>query len=367
MIISRTPVRVSFFGGGTDYPVWFRQSVGSVLSMAIDKYTYVSCRYLPPFFDYRSRIVYSKIELVNSADQIEHPAVRECLKYLDVRDGVAIQHESDIPSRTGVGSSSSFAVGLLHALYTLKGQQPTKMRLALDAIRLEQELLGENVGVQDQLAAAFGGFNRMNFYPDGTLEILPIILPADRLREFQAHLMLVFTGFQRNATEIAARQIAATPAKTSELTAMRGLVDEAQNLLCGDGSLEWIGHLLHEAWQLKRSLSDSISNSMIDNLYETARDAGALGGKLLGAGGGGFVLLYVPPERRARVLERLSGLTHVPFRLDRGGSQIVHYLPEEYTDYNAPPVAVPAINPNGHQYVNRNGKEQAALAMEVVR
>jgi len=366
VIISRTPVRVSLFGGGTDYPIWFHENIGSVLSMAIDKYVYISCRYLPPFFDYRSRIVYSKIELVNGPDDIEHPAVREGLKYLNVQDGVAIQHESDIPARTGVGSSSSFAVGLLHALYTLRGHQPTKMRLALDAIHLEQDLLHENVGVQDQLAAAFGGFNRMNFYPDGTLEVLPVILPAARLRELLDHLVLVFTGFQRNASEIAARQIATTPSRTTELTAMRDLVDEAQRSLCSDEPIDRIGSLLDEAWHLKRSLSDSISNPTIDGLYEAARDAGALGGKLLGAGGGGFALLFVPPSRRKRVLERLSGLTYVPFRLDRGGSQIVHYLPEEYTNFEYPEPAVALAGPgqhrNGHALRNGNGKKRESMA-----
>jgi D-glycero-alpha-D-manno-heptose-7-phosphate kinase len=335
MIISRTPLRVSFFGGGTDYPAWYSQERGAVLSMAIDKHTYISCRYLPPFFEFRSRIVYSNIELVVDHDEINHPSVRESLKYMNIRHGVAVQHEADLPARTGVGSSSSFTVGLLHALYALKGQQPTKIQLARDAIHVEQERIRENVGVQDQLAAAFGGFNRMDFHPDGTLHVQPVILAPERLADFMSHLVLVFTGFQRYASEIAARQVEATPSKTRELLAMRELVDEAQAILHGNGDLSAFGELLHEGWQLKRSLTAQVSTPVIDEIYAAARAAGALGGKLLGAGGGGFALFFVRPERRERVLRRLRGLTHVPFRMDRDGSQIVVYQPEEPSEYAA--------------------------------
>jgi D-glycero-alpha-D-manno-heptose-7-phosphate kinase len=329
MIVSRTPVRMSFFGGGTDYPAWYLQHGGSVLSTTIDKYSYISCRYLPPFFEHRSRIVYSNIELVKHIDQIDHPSVRESLRHMGIQDGVEIHYDGDIPARTGVGSSSSFTVGLLHALYALRGEMPTKMQLARDALHVEQQLIGENVGSQDQVAAAFGGFNRIDFQTSGEFDVHPVILPGERLQEFSAHLLLVFTGFSRNASEVAAKQIAATPRKTRELATMRQMVDEGLSILCGSDDLGHFGRLLHQGWLLKRSLTGAISNPLIDEMYDAARDAGALGGKLLGAGGGGFALFFARPEDHSRVLERLNGFMHVPFALESAGSQILVYQAEK--------------------------------------
>jgi D-glycero-alpha-D-manno-heptose-7-phosphate kinase len=334
MIISRTPVRISFFGGGTDYPGWYAEHGGAVLSTTIDKYAYLSCRYLPPFFEHRSRIVYSNIELVRHFSEIQHPAVRESLRHLDIGEGVEIHYDGDIPARTGVGSSSAFTVGLLHSLYAMQGKMPSKAQLARDAIYVEQTLIGDHVGAQDQVAAAHGGLNRIAFHPSGDFDVQPVILHPARLAEFQAHLLLVFTGFQRNATDIAAAQVKATPHKSTELLAMHQMVDEGVRLLTGDGDLAELGALLHEGWQLKRSLTSAVSTPAIDEIYTAARSAGALGGKLLGAGGGGFALFFVRPERHSSVLERLDGLTHVPFKFDTGGSQIIVYQPQEepYSD-----------------------------------
>ncbi len=329
MIISRTPVRVSFFGGGTDYPAWSAEHGGAVLSTTIDKYAYLSCRYLPPFFEHRSRIVYSKIELVNSCDEIEHPAVRETLRYMGVNEGIEVHYDGDIPARTGVGSSSAFTVGLLHSVYAMQGKMPSKQQLAHDAIYVEQTLMGDNVGAQDQVAAAFGGFNHVRFHPDGQFDVQPVIASQQRLLDFQSHLMLVFTGFQRNATDIAAAQIQATPAKGTELGLMREMVDEALGILCSERDLVEFGQLLHEGWQLKRSLTSAVSTPAIDEIYTAAREAGAIGGKLLGAGGGGFALFFVRPEQRANVQQRLQGLTQVPFKFDTSGSQIIVYQPGE--------------------------------------
>lgn len=329
MIISRTPYRISFFGGGTDYPVWFRENGGAVLSTSIDKYAYISCRFLPPFFEHRSRVVYSRIELVDDNTTIEHPAVRETLRYMGVSDGVEVHYDGDIPARTGIGSSSSFTVGLLHALYALRGQMPSKQQLAYDAIRVEQEWIGENVGSQDQVAAAFGGFNYVTFNPNGSFEVMPIIVPTKRLEDFSKHLLLVFTGFSRNASEIAASQVRATSQRRMELLAMRQMVDEGVSILTGGGALADFGALLHEGWQLKRSLTGAVSTPAIDDIYATARRAGAHGGKLLGAGGGGFLLFFVDPERRSHVIDQLRPLTVVPFELDNTGTQIIVYKPVE--------------------------------------
>ncbi|MFC1679953.1 kinase, partial [Elusimicrobiota bacterium] len=231
MIISRTPFRVSFFGGGTDYPVWFREHGGAVLATSIDKYCYISCRYLPPFFDHRSRIAYSKIESVREIDEIVHPAVRESMRFMGVDEGLEIHHDGDLPARTGLGSSSSFTVGLLHALYALKQSMPSKMELARNAIHVEQDMIAENVGCQDQVSAAFGGFNRISFNTDGGIVMEPVILPSERMTRLQDHMMLFFTGFSRYASRIAAKQVKATPKKRRELAAMYQMVDEGLHLL----------------------------------------------------------------------------------------------------------------------------------------
>ncbi|MDP3723070.1 MAG: kinase [Candidatus Omnitrophota bacterium] len=328
MIISRTPFRVSFFGGGTDYPVWYREHGGAVLATTINKYCYITCRWLPPFFEHKSRIAYSTVETVASNSQIAHPAARGVLQFLQIEEGVEIHHDGDLPARTGLGSSSAFTVGLLHALYGLKGLMPSKLQLAREAIHVEQELLKEHVGSQDQVMAAFGGLNHVTFFNHDAFEVSPVIVAEERLALLQAHLMLLFTGLSRNASDIAAEQIQATRRKTKELARMQEMVGQAMEILKGTEDLCAFGQLLHEAWQLKRSLTDSISTSQIDDMYEAAHRSGAIGGKLLGAGGGGFLLLFVRPEEQAQVRESLGGLLHVPFRFERFGSRVIFYEPE---------------------------------------
>ena len=326
MIISRTPFRISFFGGGTDYPVWYRQHGGAVLSTTINKYCHITCRYLPPFFDHRFRIVYSKVELTKNRAEIQHPAVREALRFIGINDGLEVHHDGDLPARTGLGSSSSFTVGLLHTLYSLKGVMPSKMQLAQDAIHVEQDLVQENVGSQDQVAAAFGGMNRIEFQSGGDIRVTPIIVDTGLLDVLQNNLMLYFTGFSRYASEIAAEQIRKTPKRKAELRSMLEMVDEAQSILT---SKNWrlldFGKLLDEGWQVKRLLTDYISTPRTNEIYKAARSAGAVGGKLLGAGGGGFMLFFVKPEDKPRVREALNGLLEVPFRFEGYGSHIIFY------------------------------------------
>lgn len=333
MIITRTPLRVSFFGGGTDYPVWYREHGGAALSTTIDKSCYITCRWLPPFFDYHSRISYSKMENVLNNGDIAHPSVRACLQYLGVNEGVEIHHIADLPARTGLGTSSAFTVGLLLGLYALKNQMRDRHALALDAIRVEQELLQEAVGVQDQVIAAYGGFNRIDFRTDGAIEVKPVLTAPGRLQELEQNLALYFTGFSRTASEIAKEQIRMTPHRQRELTLMLQLVSEAEAILTSPHrSLDEFGRMLHETWQIKRSLTQTISNADIDEIYELGRSAGALGGKLLGAGGGGFMLFFVPPERRSELRRRLKRLLYVPFAFSNRGSCVHMYEPEEVYD-----------------------------------
>ncbi len=329
MIISRTPFRISFFGGGTDYPVWYREHGGAVLSTTINKYSYITCRYLPPFFEHKYRIVYSKTENVNKISEIQHPAVRATLDYLGIDRGVEIHHDGDLPARSGLGSSSSFTVGLAHALYAQIGKMVTKRQLALDGIHIEQDILKENVGSQDQSSAAFGGLNKIEFGGESQIQVQPITINQKKCHQFQDHLMLFFSGFSRFASDIAAEQIKKTPDKKPELTRMGEMVEEAIDILNGsDTDISDFGRLLHEGWTLKRSLTDKISTPQIDKMYNNALDAGALGGKLLGAGGGGFILFFVEPEKQPVVKEKLHGLLHVPFKFDTTGSQIIYYAPE---------------------------------------
>jgi D-glycero-alpha-D-manno-heptose-7-phosphate kinase len=333
MIITRTPLRISFFGGGTDYPAWYREFGGGVLSTAIDKWCYITCRRLPPFFEYHSRISYSKVENVEKNTVIQHPSVRACLQYLGVDDGVEIHHVADLPARTGLGTSSAFTVGLLLALYGLRDQMRNKHALALDAIHVEQELLQEAVGSQDQISAAYGGFNRINFHVDGSFEVKQILTSAERLAELQQHFALFFTGFSRIASEVAKEQIRMTPHRKRELGLMFQMVDEAQDIVTNPNrSLEEFGRLLHESWQIKRTLTQNITNSTLDDIYEAGRGAGALGGKLLGAGGGGFMLFFVPPELRKELRTRLKNLLCVPVAFSNRGSHVVVYEPEEVFD-----------------------------------
>ena len=326
MVITKTPLRISFFGGGTDYPAWFRRHGGAVLSTTIDKYSYITARHLPPFFAHKNLVVWSKIEKTKHRDEIEHPSVKKTLEYLNM-DGLGIHYDGDLPARTGLGSSSAFTVGLLHALYALKGEEASKHKIAHDAIHIEQNLLQENVGSQDQVAAAFGGLNRIEFYPDDTIRVTPLAVDAGRLERLQQNLMLVFTGFERTASDVAGEQVQNTHAhaREEELRAMHGIVDKASAVLTStNGDLDDFGRLLDESWQIKKTLSSKITNGSIDGMYERARASGAIGGKLLGAGGGGFMLLYARPENQARVKDALKGFLHVPFRFDTTGSQVIH-------------------------------------------
>jgi len=328
MIINKTPFRISFFGGGTDYPVWYRENQGAVLSTTIDKYCYITIRYLPPFFPYKHRIVYSKIEMVNDINEILHPAVRATLQFLNIDKGIEIHHDGDLPAKTGLGSSSSFTVGLLNSLYALKGVIPSKLQLAKEAIHIERDILKENVGAQDQVAAAFGGFNKINFNGKDEIKIEPITIGKERIKQLENHLMLFFTGFSRTASDIAKSQIENTPNKKRELSLMYQMVDEAIKILNEKGDIKDFGKLLHEAWLLKKSLTDKISTPEIDNIYEKALQAGALGGKLLGAGGGGFMVLFVPPENQPGVREKLKNLLEVKFHFENEGSKIIYYNPD---------------------------------------
>ena len=334
MIITRTPLRISFFGGGTDYPVWYRAHGGAVLSTAIDKCCYITSRWLPPFFEYQSRVSYSRIENVNDNGTIEHPSARECLQFLEIHGGVEIHHVADLPARTGLGTSSAFTVGLLLGLYALKNQMRDKHALAVDALHVEQNLIREAVGSQDQVSAAYGGFNRINFNQDDSFEVKRVLTAPARLAALEQNLALYFTGFSRIASEIAQEQVRVTPQKTKELETMFQMVDEAEDIVTNPHrSLDEFGRLLHEGWKVKRSLTQKITNSDINEIYEAGLDAGALGGKLLGAGGGGFLLLYVPPERRDDVRRRLKKLLCVPFAFSNRGSQVIVYEPEgEYDE-----------------------------------
>ena len=326
MIITRTPFRVSFFGGGTDYPVYYGKNGGAVLAATINKYCYITLRALPPFFDYKHRIVYSKSEFAKEVDEIVHPSVRECLRYMNIREGLEIHHDGDLPARSGLGSSSAFTVGLLYALFAFHGKMVSKLELAEAAIHVEQNMIRENVGSQDQTMAAFGGLKKILFNgPTGQhLQILPLTIKRERIEELEKNLMLFFTGFSRNASEIAEEQIKETPNKKRELAEMMHNVDEATSILTCGRDIDDFGRLLHENWMIKRSLTNRITTVEIDAIYERARESGAIGGKLLGAGSGGFMVFFVKPEHQAKLKENL-GLLHVPFRFENGGSQVIFY------------------------------------------
>ena len=325
-VTTRTPFRISFFGGGTDYPAWYRKEGGAVLSTTIDKYCYLTCRYLPPFFPQRHRIVWSHIENVSSIAEILHPAVREGLRMLEFGDepGIELHHYSDLPARSGMGSSSAFANGLILALSSLRGHHLHKHELFRLALELEQDRLHENVGAQDQVATAIGGLNVIRFHPDDAVEIVPVRLDPARSDKLQKNLMLFFTGMSRIASEIAGDVVASMNNHVQDLKAMHRMVDEAQALLEQGGDLDQLGGMLHDSWQRKRSLSRQISNEGIDDIYRRARQAGALGGKLLGAGGAGFMALYVPPSRQQSVLAALSSLLYVPFQFETTGATLLH-------------------------------------------
>ena len=331
MIITRTPFRISFFGGGTDYPAWYNEEKGAVLSTTIDKHCYITCRWLPPFFPHRHRIVYSRVEDVSEIGDIQHAAVREILRHMDVDRGIEIHAHADLPARAGLGSSSSFVVGLLHALHAQNGALVDKMALARQAIHVEQALLCENVGSQDQIAASVGGLCRIEFSQQDQFAVEKLPIPRARRRELERHLMLFFTGFSRSASEIAGEQIRNTAENQRELRSMLGMVDEGVGILASDGDIGEFGRLLDEGWQVKRSLSKRITNPQIDDMYERARKAGALGGKLLGAGGGGFFLFFVEPDAQDGLRAALPEFLEVPFGFEEQGSQIIVYQSEPGT------------------------------------
>ena len=323
MIISRTPYRISFFGGGTDYPSWYLEHGGQVLSTTIDKYCYLTCRYLPPFFEHKYNIRWSKTERPNNVNDIEHPSIRACLKYLKIDEGLSITHDGDLPARSGMGSSSSFTVGLLNVLYTLLNQPITKEKLLQDSLTVEQKLLGETVGSQDQTAAIYGGLNHIEFGIDGVITVFPIDTSPAIKTELVSHLLLFFTGLQRTASKISATYVQDLNKKAQTLERMKLMVKESISILECQQPLGLFGQLLNEAWQLKRSLSPSISSNYIDSLYESIINAGAIGGKITGAGGGGFLLVFAEPDKHKSIREKLKDLLHVPFAFESLGSHIL--------------------------------------------
>jgi D-glycero-alpha-D-manno-heptose-7-phosphate kinase len=329
MIISRTPFRVSFFGGGTDYPSWSREHGGAVLATAINKYCYISVRELPPFFDHKFRVVYSIVENVKEIGEINHPAVRAVLQWLQIEKGLEIHHDGDLPARSGLGSSSAFTVGLLGAIHALRGKHMSKEALASEAIHVEQCLLREPVGLQDQIATSFGGFNHITFGRDGSHDVRPMILSRERLEALQDHLLLVFTGISRISADVAESVVANLTARSGAMADLQQMVDRAIEILSSPTTdVVEFGRLLHESWKLKATLSPRVTNESIDVVYQAAREAGAIGGKLLGAGGGGFMLLFVKPQDRTRVRQVLKNLIVVPFKFETSGCRIVLYQPD---------------------------------------
>jgi D-glycero-alpha-D-manno-heptose-7-phosphate kinase len=321
---------MSFFGGGTDMEEYFKENGGAVLSTTFDKYCYVTVRHLPRFFEYSTELSYSKTERVTNTEEIKHPAIREAMKLLDMHE-IRLTYEADLPARSGLGTSSSFAVGMLNAFYALKGKYADKKKLADEAIYLERELCGEAGGWQDQIAASFGGFNRINFSDEG-YEVLPVIISPERKKNLNENLLMFFTGFTRFSSEIQKANASSSPEnKKNMLQRMYALVDEAEKVLTNQtGDLDDFGRLLDETWRLKRQTGASVSTNSIDGLYERGIRAGALGGKLLGAGGGGFLLFYVPQKKQEAVKKEMSGLLHIPFAFENGGSRVIHYTPEEF-------------------------------------
>lgn len=329
MILTKTPFRMSFFGGGTDLPEFFGLHGGSVISTTFDKYVYVTVRHLPRFFDYTTELIYSKTERVSSLDDLEHPMVRNAMKMLDMHE-LHIAYDADLPARTGLGTSSTFAVGLLNAFYCLKGKFVTKEQLAKDAIHLERDLCGEAGGWQDQIAASYGGLNRIDFDGDH-FTVKPLMVPVARKNALDKNLLLFFTGFTRFSAEIQKETLASLSEREKYLEEMLSLVDEAENILVNrERDLDDFGRLLDKEWRLKRNSGSTITNDGIDALYAKGIAAGALGGKLLGAGGGGFLLFYVTKDKQAAVRKALKDLMEVPFRFEKDGTTVIHYAPEVF-------------------------------------
>ncbi len=329
MIITKTPFRMSFFGGGTDMENYFRENGGAVLSTSFDKYCYVTVRHLPRFFDYSTELSYSRIERVTEVDDINHPAVREAMKMLDMHE-IRLTYEADLPARSGLGTSSSFAVGMLNAFHALKGKYADKKKLANEAIFLERVLCNEAGGWQDQIAASYGGFNRINFNADG-YEVLPVIISPERKKQLNENLMMFFTGFTRFSAAVQQANHLGTKDKTAHLKEMYSLVDDAEKVLTDKNvNLDDFGRLLDHNWRLKRQIGSAVSTDSIDELYERGIQAGAIGGKLLGAGGGGFLVFYVQPEKKEAVKNTMKDLMYIPFKFETSGTQVIHYTPETY-------------------------------------
>lgn len=329
MIITETPFRMSFFGGGTDMEDFFREYGGAVLSTTFDKYCYVNVRHLPRFFDYSTELSYSKTERVTDVEQIQHPAIRNAMKMLDMHE-LRLTYEADLPARSGLGTSSSFAVGMLNAFYALKGKYADKKKLADEAIYLERELCQEAGGWQDQIAAAYGGLNRINFNADG-YEVCPVIISLERKKRLNNNLLMFFTGFTRFSSDVQKQNAIGKADKVMQLKEMLSLVDDAERLLADrDSDLDEFGRLLDHTWKLKRQTGSAVSTSNIDNLYEKGMKAGALGGKLLGAGGGGFLVFYVQPEKQESVKLAMEDLMYIPFEFEDSGTRVIHYTPEIY-------------------------------------
>lgn len=329
MIITETPFRMSFFGGGTDMEDFFREYGGAVLSTTFDKYCYVNVRHLPRFFDYSTELSYSKTERVTDVEQIQHPAIRNAMKMLDMHE-LRLTYEADLPARSGLGTSSSFAVGMLNAFYALKGKYADKKKLADEAIYLERELCQEAGGWQDQIAAAYGGLNRINFNADG-YEVCPVIISPERKKRLNNNLLMFFTGFTRFSSDVQKQNAIGKANKVMQLKEMLSLVDDAERLLADrDSDLDEFGRLLDHTWKLKRQTGSAVSTSNIDNLYEKGMKAGALGGKLLGAGGGGFLVFYVQPEKQESVKLAMEDLMYIPFEFEDSGTRVIHYTPEIY-------------------------------------
>ena len=333
MIITQTPFRMSFFGGGTDFPDFYREHGGAVISTTFDKYCYVNVRHLPRFFDYSTELSYARTERVKRVEDIDHPAIREAMKHLDMHE-IRLTYEADLPARSGLGTSSSFAVGMLNAFYALKGKYADKRKLADDAIFLERVLCNESGGVQDQIAASFGGMNRINFNAEG-YTVNPVIISPERKKLLNRNLMLFFTGFSRFSSDIQVAAEKNLKSKQNQLLEMLSLVDDAEKILTSKTDLEEFGRLLDYTWQLKRGITDKVSTDSIDAVYSRALQAGATGGKLLGAGGGGFLLFYVDPDKQENVRKALENLLYVPFEFENGGTRVIHYTPESYEPVNA--------------------------------
>lgn len=324
MIISRAPVRISFFGGGTDYPEYFLQEGGAVLATAIDKYSYVTASpFLSHLFDYSMRISYRKVEIVKDVQSIEHNVFRECLKLCNFERDIELHNCADLPAFTGLGSSSAFTVSLLHALHSFKGQFLRPDELAYEAIHVERNLLKDNVGCQDQVLAAFGGFNLVEFHTEQNIVVNRVPLPPKRMADFESHLFLVFTGIKRKASDVVAHQLKRVNQNLSQLRTLRKMVYEGHDILVSDRPLREFGELLHQAWEVKRSLDGGISNPVIDEIYALGRGAGAWGGKLLGAGGGGFMLFFAPPEAHQKLRQAFTGRQALSIKINAPGSQII--------------------------------------------